>query len=83
MTLIGFLGLATPSFLLALVLLYLFHVHFGISIGGLMDPAYLEQPWSWSKFGSVLEHLIVPVVVIGASGTAAMVRRLTRGRSPR
>jgi len=76
LTLIGFLGLATPSFLLALVLLYLFNVHLGISIGGLMDPAYLEQPWSWNKLGSVLEHLIVPVVVIGASGTAAMVRRL-------
>jgi peptide/nickel transport system permease protein len=76
LTLIGFLGLATPSFLLALVLLYLFNVQFGISIGGLMDPAYLEQPWSWGKFRSVAEHLIVPVVVIGASGTAAMVRRL-------
>ena len=76
LTLIGFLGLATPSFLLALVLLYLFNVHFGISIGGLMDPAYLEQPWSWGKLGSVLEHLIVPVIVIGASGTAAMIRRL-------
>jgi peptide/nickel transport system permease protein len=76
LTLIGFLGLATPSFLFALVLLYLFNVHFGISIGGLMDPVYLEQPWSWGKFRSVLEHLIVPVIVIGASGTAAMVRRL-------
>jgi peptide/nickel transport system permease protein len=76
LTLIGFLGLATPSFLLALVLLYLFNVHFGVSIGGLMDPVYLDQPWSWGKIGSVLEHLIVPVVVIGASGTAAMVRRL-------
>jgi peptide/nickel transport system permease protein len=41
-----------------------------------MDPAYLEQPWSWGKLGSVLEHLIVPVIVIGASGTAAMIRRL-------
>ena len=76
LTLIGFLGLATPSFLLALVLLYLFNVHFGISIGGLMDPVYLDEPWSWGKLGSVLEHLVVPVVVIGASGTAAMVRRL-------
>ena len=76
LTLVGFLGLATPSFLLALVLLYLFNVHFGVSIGGLMDPVYLDQPWSWGKLWSVLQHLIVPVVVIGASGTAAMVRRL-------
>src|SRR5262249_34672241 len=71
LTLIGFLGLATPNFLLALVLLYLFNVEFGVSIGGLMDPAYLDQPWSWGKVGSVLEHLVVPVVVIGASATAA------------
>jgi peptide/nickel transport system permease protein len=73
---LGFLGLATPNFLLALVLLYVANVWFGTSIGGLMDPEYLDQPWSWAKVGSVLEHLWVPVVVIGTSGTAAMIRRL-------
>jgi peptide/nickel transport system permease protein len=76
LTFIGFLGLATPNFLLALVLLYLGKVYFGTSIGGLMDPQYLEEPMSWGKFLSVLEHLWVPVVVIGTSGTAAMIRRL-------
>ncbi len=76
LTFIGFLGLATPNFLLALVLLYLANVWFGTSIGGLMDPQYIDQPWSWAKFGSILEHLWVPVVVIGTSGTAAMIRRL-------
>src|SRR5204862_895194 len=49
LTLLGFLGLATPSFLLALVLLYLANVYFGISIGGLMDPQYVDQPWTWPK----------------------------------
>src|SRR5881227_420361 len=49
LTFIGFIGLATPSFLFALVLIYLAHVYFGISIGGLMDPLYLNQPWSWAK----------------------------------
>lgn len=73
---IGFLGLATPNFLLALVLLYVANVMFGTSIGGLMDPQYINQPWSWGKIVSVLEHLWVPVVVIGTSGTAAMIRRL-------
>ena len=43
-----------PSFLLALVLLYLANVWFGLSIGGLMDPDYIDQPMSWGKFGSVL-----------------------------
>ena len=76
LTLLGFLGLATPNFLLALVLLFLANVWFGTSIGGLMDPQYVDQPWSWGKFVSVLEHLWVPVVVIGTSGTAGLIRRL-------
>lgn len=76
LTFIGFIGLATPNFLLALVLQYLAHVWFGTSIGGLMDPEYVEQPWSWGKAVSVLEHLWIPVLVIGTSGTAGMIRRL-------
>jgi peptide/nickel transport system permease protein len=73
---LGFIGLATPSFLLALMLLYFAHIWFGVSIGGLMDPAYLDQPWSWPKIRSLLAHLWVPVIVIGTSGTAGMIRRL-------
>lgn len=76
LTLLGFLGLATPSFLLALVLLYLANVWFGTSIGGLMDPKYVDAPWTMGKILSVIEHLWVPVVVIGTAGTAAMIRRL-------
>ena len=76
LTFVGFIGLATPNFLLALVLLYFANVWFGTSIGGLMDPIYIEQPWSVDKALSVLEHLWVPVVVIGTSGTAGMIRRL-------
>lgn len=76
LTFIGFLGLATPNFLLALILLYFANVWFGTSIGGLMDPSYIDQPWTVGKVLSVLEHLWVPVVVIGTSGTAAMIRRL-------
>ena len=70
------IGLATPNFLLALVLLYLANVWFGTSIGGLMDPEYIGKPWSMGKILSVFEHLWVPVVVIGTSGTAGMIRRL-------
>ena len=76
LTFIGFLGLATPNFLLALILLYFANVWFGTSIGGLMDPVFIDQPWSWGKIKSVLEHLWVPVLVIGTSGTASMIRRL-------
>lgn len=73
---LGFIGLATPNFLLALIMLYLANVHFGLSIGGLMDPIYIDEPWSFQKIKSVLQHLWIPVIVIGTSGTAAMIRRL-------
>jgi peptide/nickel transport system permease protein len=76
LTFLGFLGLATPSFLLALVLIYLAHVYIGISVGGLMDPIYLDKPWSWAKALSVFAHLWIPVIVIGTAGTASMIRRL-------
>ena len=76
LTFLGFLGLATPNFLLALVLMYFLRIEFGISIGGMMDPQYVEQPMSWAKTVSIAEHLIVPVVVIGTAGTAGMIRRL-------
>ena len=76
LTFLGFIGLATPNFLLALVLLYLANLLFGTSVSGLMDPRYIDQPWSLAKLGSVLEHLWIPVIVIGASGTAGMIRRL-------
>jgi peptide/nickel transport system permease protein len=75
-TFFGMLGLAVPSFLLALVLVYLANVYLGISIGGLMDPQYIDQPWTWGKVGSVLQHLLIPTIVIGSSGTAGMIRRL-------
>ena len=73
---LGFIGLATPNFLLALVMLYFANVYFGTSIGGLMAPEYINQPWSMDKLISVLEHLWIPVAVIGTSGTAGMIRRL-------
>lgn len=76
MTFLGFLGIATPNFLLALVMLYLANVWFGTSIGGLMDPQYLDQAWTWGKARSVMAHLWIPVIVIGTSGTASMIRRL-------
>jgi peptide/nickel transport system permease protein len=76
LTLLGFLGLATPNFLLALVLLYFANVVFGISVGGLMDDRFVDAPWSVGKAVSILEHLWIPVIVIGTAGTAGMIRRL-------
>lgn len=76
LTFLGLLGLATPNFLLALILMYLANVLFGTSIGTMMDPQFIDKPWSLAKVASVMEHLWVPVLVIGTSGTAGMIRRL-------
>src|SRR5215213_4539742 len=75
-TFIGYIGLATPSFLLALILLYYTNRWFGVSIGGLYDPRYAGEPWTWPKIQSLLSHLVVPTLVIGLGGTAAMIRRM-------
>lgn len=76
LTFLGLLGLATPNFLLALVLLYFAREYFGISIGGLFDPQYIDQSMSWGKFVSIMQHIWIPVIVIGTAGTAGMIRRV-------
>ncbi|ABG30757.1 ABC transporter permease [Roseobacter denitrificans] len=73
---VGYLGLATPNFLLALMLFYYGNKYFDLPIGGLMDPRFEGQPMSWDKVHSILIHLIVPTFVIGTSGAAAMMQRL-------
>ncbi len=75
-TFIGYIGLATPSFLLALILLYYTNRWFGVSIGGLYDAKFSGQPWTMEKVSSLLSHLVVPTLVIGLGGTAAMIRRM-------
>ncbi|MEQ9692970.1 ABC transporter permease [Shimia sp. SDUM112013] len=73
---VGYLGLATPNFLLALILFYYGNRYLNLPIGGLMDPQYEGQPMSFDKMKSVLVHLIIPTFVIGTSGAAAMMQRL-------
>jgi peptide/nickel transport system permease protein len=76
LTLLGLIGLAVPNFVLALVLMYFANIWFGTSIGHLMDQQYLSEPMSWAKVKSILEHIWIPVIIIGTAGTAGMVRRL-------
>jgi peptide/nickel transport system permease protein len=76
LTFLGLIGLATPNFLLALLFMYFANQWFGTSIGGLMDQHYINEPMSWGKFMSIMEHLWIPVIIIGTSGTAGMIRRL-------
>ena len=74
-TLIGFIGLSVPNFLLALVLLFISVFVFNVqSVGGLFSQQYIDAPWSWEKFVDLLQHLWVPVVVVGTAGTAGLIR---------
>ena len=73
-TFIGFLGLATPNFMLALVLMYISYAWFGHSAGGLFSPEFVDAPWTWAKFTDFLGHLWIPVIVIGTAGTASLIR---------
>jgi peptide/nickel transport system permease protein len=73
-SLIGFLGLATPDFLFALVLMWIAFAYFGQSVGGLFSPEYIEAAWSLAKVGDLLAHLWIPMIVLGTSGTAALIR---------
>lgn len=73
---LSYLGLAVPSFLLALVLLTSAHAWFGLTIGGLMDPAYEDAPWTLAKIGNVAGHLAIPALVIALGSAGIMIRRL-------
>ena len=73
---VGFVGLATPNFLLALILMYVLFKLFGFSSTGLFSTVFLDAPWSWAKFVDMLKHLPLPIIVIGTAGTAGLIRVL-------
>jgi peptide/nickel transport system permease protein len=73
-TFIGFVGLAVPNFLLALVLLYLGFVLFNAHIGGLFTPELQDAPWTSEKVWDLLKHLPIPALILGLAGTAQQIR---------
>ena len=73
-TAVGFAGMATPNFLLALMLMLFFYKYFGLSIGGLFSLEYAVSSWSLAKFVDLIKHLPVPIIVIGTAGTAWLIR---------
>ncbi|KAJ32356.1 ABC transporter permease [Agrobacterium tumefaciens] len=75
-TFLGVIGLAIPNFLFALLLMYISFRYFGTGIGGLFSPQYENAPWSFGKVGDLLQHLIIPMLVLGLNGTAALIRIL-------
>lgn len=76
LTFLGLIGIAIPNFMLALILMYFANIWFGVSIGHLMDQHYMDQPMSWAKAKSIIDHLWIPVIIVGTAGTAGMIRRL-------
>lgn len=73
-TIIGFIGLAIPNFLFALILMFIFFKYFDFSVGGLFSPQYLQASWSVGKVIDMLKHLPIPIIVIGTAGTAGIIR---------
>ena len=76
MTTLALVGLATPPFLLALIFMHIGFTWFGISTGGLFSPEFEDAPWSLAKFGDMLAHIWLPMVIVGASGAAFTMRIL-------
>jgi peptide/nickel transport system permease protein len=73
-TFIGFIGLAVPNFLLALVILYFGFTLFNANIGGLFSPELQDAPWSLARVWDLLKHLPVPALILGLAGTAQQIR---------
>jgi peptide/nickel transport system permease protein len=73
-TLLGFLGLAVPGFLLALALMYAGITWFHQDVGGLFSPQFVDAPWTLGRVGDLAAHLWVPMIILGTSGAASLIR---------
>ncbi len=73
-TFFGFIGLAVPDFLLALIMMYMSFVLFDFSIGGLFSPDYVAVGWSLGRVWDLMKHMVIPVIILGTSGTASLIR---------
>lgn len=75
-TVVGLAGLSIPNFMLALILMVIAQRVFRQSVGGLFSPEYVDAPWNWARFLDLLGHLWVPILVVGTSGTASLIRMM-------
>ncbi len=74
LTILNYVGVATPNFMLALILMWVAFSRFGISVTGLFSPEYLQAPWSMARFVDLLRHIWLPMIVLGIAGTARLTR---------
>lgn len=75
-TSIGFIGLSVPGFLIALILMWLLYSHFNLNITGLFSSEFINAPWSIYKILDMLKHVWLPLIIIGMSGTAGLIRTI-------
>ena len=73
-TVVGYIGLATPDFLLALAIMYWAFLIFDTNLGGLFSDQYLDAPWSLARLWDLLKHLPIPTAIVGLTGTAGLIR---------
>ena len=73
-TIFNYFGIATPTFMTALVVMWLAFKYFGVSVTGLFSPEYIDAPWSWGKFVDLLSHIWFPMIILGLDGTARLAR---------
>jgi len=78
-TFIGFIGLALPNFLLAILMMYFTYKHTGQLLSGLFSQEFVDAAWSFAKAGDLLKHMVIPVIVIGTAGTCSLIR-IIRGQ---
>jgi peptide/nickel transport system permease protein len=74
LTVINYIGVATPNFMLALILMWVAFAYFDVSVTGLFSPDYVNAPWSWGRVADLLEHIWLPALVLGIAGTARLSR---------
>lgn len=75
-TFFGFLGLAIPNFMLALVLMWIAFSTFNMDVGGLFSPEFKDAPWSFEKLIDLIKHIWLPMIIVGTSGTAGLIRTM-------
>jgi peptide/nickel transport system permease protein len=74
LTVINYIGVATPNFMLALILMWVAFAYFDVSVTGLFSPDYVNAPWSWGRVADLLQHIWLPALVLGIAGTARLSR---------
>ena len=73
-TVLNYVGVAVPNFMLALVLMWITYAYFGLTITNLFSPDFIDAPWSWARVVDLSQHIWLPVIILGVAGTARLTR---------